>query len=73
MKIYAARDRDGKLWLYFNEKPFKALTYWSNGTDDGFCETSEDLPSVKWEDNEPTEVEYDDITHELKIKLKRKR
>lgn len=68
MKIYAARDKDGKLWLYFNEKPFKALTYWSNGTDDDFCEADEDIPSIKWEDEEPTEVECDKVTNKLKLK-----
>ena len=68
MKIYAARDEDGRLFLYYGGKPSKLVTFWiPNGLD--YCETVEDLPTVKWEDAEPTEVYFDDYdSHKLKIK-----
>ena len=68
MKIWAARDKDGALWLYFKKKPIKNQNMWYNLTDDDFCEADEDIPSVKWEDKEPTEVEYDKVTNKLKLK-----
>ena len=69
MRIWAARDKDGKLMLYFNKKPLKNQDMWYNLTDGDFCETDEDLPSVKWEDEEPTEVYFDENeSHKLKVK-----
>ena len=68
MKIWAARDLDGKLWLYFGKKPSKHVTTWYNNTDDDFCDCPEDLPSVKWKDEEPTEVYFD----RGKLKIRRK-
>ena len=67
MKIYAARDANGKMWLYFRRKPIKNGKLWL--ALDRFCETPEDLPSVKWEDKEPTEVYFDEKdSHKLKVK-----
>lgn len=54
---WIARDEDGSLWLYREEKPIKHFTgYWSNSK---ACEQLEDydFPSVKFEDDEPTEIE----------------
>ena len=67
MKIYAARDMSGKLWIFFGKKPVKDTVVWMPMSD--FCETVEDLPSVKWEDEEPTEVYFDEKdSHKLKVK-----
>lgn len=57
--MYIARDKIG--WLYlFEEKPYKCETVWIN-TDinsDRIVELPESwFPEVKWEDEEPTEVE----------------
>lgn len=53
--MWVARDEDGDLYLY-NEKPYKSRHSWNCGDIDYF--TIEYLfPEVKWEDEEPTEVE----------------
>ena len=68
MKIYAARDACGKLFLYYYKKPVKDSLVWLPMHED-YCETVEDLPSVKWEDEEPTEVYFDENdSHKLKVK-----
>lgn len=70
MRIYAARDMSGRLFIYFYKKPVKDSILWLPMHED-YCESSEDLPSVKWEDEEPTEVEFDYFTRKLKLKEKR--
>lgn len=55
MKLYVARDRAGSLYLY-RIKPIKGATFWDSSCDS--MELDRDLyPEVKWEDEEPTEVE----------------
>ena len=58
-KCFAARDRDGKLYIYW-EKPVRYSNMW---VEDGFFLSIDLLPQVKWEDKEPTPVE---ITIKLK-------
>lgn len=57
--MYVTRDKIG--WLYlFEEKPYKCGTAWINPdrSSDRIVELSESwFPEVKWEDEEPTEVE----------------
>lgn len=55
MKLYVARDKNGSLYLY-EYKPKKHSIIWTNL---GFVEEldSDLFPEVKWEDEEPTEVE----------------
>lgn len=56
--MYVARDKYGDLYLY-KDRPIKYFTSWQPS------KTSNDwiklfpflLPEVKWEDEEPTEVE----------------
>lgn len=57
--MWVARDRDGKVWLYFKIKPTKGRDVWMNGVGGDYCEVSDTFPIVKWEDREPTPVEYD--------------
>ena len=60
VKGFAARDRDGKLYVY-REKPIRYNDKWVLG---GALFLPIDLlPQVKWEDEEPTTIE-------LTIKLK---
>lgn len=56
-KLYVARDKDESLYLY-EYKPKKYNTVWCDGI--GFLEKLDSnlFPEVKWEDEEPTEVEY---------------
>lgn len=61
--MWVARDKDGGLCLYHN-RPVKDTpysNYWQmNDTDDFIVFTwlpSSMFPEVKWEDEEPTEVE----------------
>jgi hypothetical protein len=57
--MYAARDRDGDLYLY-KKKPVKYSESWqlcSDNPHDFYKLDSSLFPEVKWEDEEPTEVE----------------
>ena len=60
LKVWIARDEDGKLYLYFS-RPLKGQTMWwipdlgINGVG-GIRLDSNLFPSVKWEDEEPTEA-----------------
>ena len=54
IELWAARDMDGKLFLY-RLKPLKDLTVWYSP---GFhlALASASFPEVKWSDDEPTKV-----------------
>lgn len=57
---WLARDKDGELWAY-SDKPFKINDAWDG--DDYLDmtveieETDETFSHIKWEDEEPTEIE----------------
>lgn len=53
--MWAARDEDGTLYIY-EEKPYKNIHVW-NCDELEYFPIIELLPEVKWEDEEPTEVE----------------
>lgn len=53
--MYAARDENGKLWLY-EEKPEKILYSWKVKCGWILSLPSFALPEVKWEDEEPREL-----------------
>lgn len=61
LKVWIARDEDGKLYIYFIH-PFKGKTEWRlpnfhNEDCVGAKRINSDIfPSVKWEDTEPTEA-----------------
>jgi hypothetical protein len=62
MELWAARDKDGELWL-FEDKPIRGITSWhSVHFDDVECMmiNSKHFPSLKWE-SEP-------IRFEIKVK-----
>ena len=54
IELWAARDMDGKLFLY-KLKPLKDLTVWYSP---GFSLVlaSASFPEIKWSDDEPTKV-----------------
>lgn len=57
--MYVARDRDGDLYLY-KKQPVKYSESWQLSSDnphDFYKIDSSLFPEVKWEDEEPTEVE----------------
>lgn len=59
--MYIVRDKDGTLYVFFN-KPVKSDIWkiWQSRIDyprDYFKLDSSLFPEVKWEDEEPTEVE----------------
>lgn len=56
MKLYVARDKNGGLYLY-TERPKKDTAFWYIGSDYFSKLDSNLFPEVKWEDEEPTEVE----------------
>ena len=58
LKVWIARDKDGKLYLYFFH-PIQGRNAWwlSDGEAYGAKRIDSNLyPSVKWEDEEPTEA-----------------
>lgn len=56
MKLYVGRDEQNTLYLY-TTKPTKSLAFWCTNSTDILKLDSNLLPEVKWEDEEPTEVE----------------
>lgn len=69
MQGWVARDEDGVLWLYIDEKPEKTPAHVTQRWNPNYkgCWASDGVetkvldsalfPSVTWEDAEPTEVE----------------
>ena len=54
VKVWIARDENGKLFA-FSDIPNKTTNYW--GTENFYLELDRTkFPSVKWEDDEPTEA-----------------
>ena len=57
-EFYVARDDDGDLRFYSGGKPYKGACMWLGSVDCGCCTIDQSLlPEVRWEDEEPTEVE----------------
>ena len=58
MKAFIARDSDGKLFLYSPNPPIKETTQWISldGRSSIFKIDDELFPEIKWEDEEPTEI-----------------
>lgn len=56
VKVWIGRDKDGKLFAY-SERPNKNVTYrWVDMGLNSFELDCTKFPSVKWEDDEPTEA-----------------
>ena len=56
VKVWIARDKDGKLFAY-SERPKKNVIYrWVDMGLNSFELDCTKFPSVKWEDDEPTEA-----------------
>ena len=61
LKVWIARDEDGKLYLYFSH-PLKDKSVWWLPDSEAYCGTGgirldyTRFPSVQWEDEEPTEA-----------------
>lgn len=56
VKVWLARDKDGKLYAH-SKRPNKMKIYWENEVyAEIFRLNSSLFPSVKWEDDEPTEA-----------------
>lgn len=53
--MWIARDEYGSLYIY-KDKPCKGSYSW-NCHDIGYFQIEDTFPEVKWEDEEPTEVE----------------
>lgn len=58
MKAFIARDKDGRLFLYSSTPPIKTELQWiSLSTSKNIFKIDDMLfPEVKWEDEEPTEI-----------------
>lgn len=59
MLCWLGRDEDGSLFLYFRDCPNKQeiAGIWHNISGECILLVSELFPEVKWEDEQPTEVE----------------
>ena len=55
LKVWIARDKDGSLYAYAINRPIKFLNCWFSSFS-GYLGKSKKFPSVKWEDDEPTEA-----------------
>ena len=55
LKVWTARDEDGKLCICFNHPPIKGVSSWWIPKS-AIRIDSNLFPSVKWEDEEPTEA-----------------
>lgn len=55
VKVWLARDKDGSLYAYSINRPVKFLDCWFSSFS-GYLGKSKKFPSVKWEDDEPTEA-----------------
>ena len=56
VKVWLARDKDGNLYAY-SERPNKMVTYrWVDRGFNSFELDCTKFPTVKWEDDEPTEA-----------------
>lgn len=58
MKAFLARDSDRRLFLYSPNPPIKKITQWISldGRSSIFKIDDDLFPEVKWEDEEPTEI-----------------
>ena len=58
MKAFLARDSDGRLFLYSPNPPIKETIQWISLDGRSSIFTIDDglFPEVKWEDEEPTEI-----------------
>ena len=58
IQAWIARDMDDTLWLYLSE-PLKVRSQWvcSIGSNSPYPVNNLNFPNIKWEDEEPTEVE----------------
>ena len=55
VKVWLARDKDGSLYAYSINRPIKFFNCWFSSFS-GYLGKSKKFPSVKWEDDEPTEA-----------------
>lgn len=56
LKVWIARDEDGGLFAFSNI-PLKKRNIWSSSTGINIMQLKSDkFPSIKWEDDEPTEA-----------------
>ena len=64
MKAFIARDSDGRLFLYSLNPPIKETTQWVilDGRSDMFKIDDKLFPEVKWEDEEPTEINIEIVS-----------
>ena len=55
VKVWLARDENGKLFV-FSDIPKRIINYWGTASFDNLELDCTKFPSVKWEDDEPTEA-----------------
>lgn len=55
IKLYAARDSNGRLWFFAN-RPSKEEHEWRVSKGDYWLQHSSLLPNVRWQDEKPTEI-----------------
>lgn len=70
MRFWVVRDKNGDIWMT-DEKPMcKRETIWCIGLSDCLAKMPKELfPTVKWEDEEPTEIEIKIVKKENKREI----
>lgn len=64
MKAFIARDSDGGLYLYYSNPPIKSEEIWVSLYTPRNTFKIDDMlfPEVKWEDEEPTEINIEIVS-----------
>ena len=56
-KAYIARNKNGNLYIYTKGKPYKGACIWGTNNPDYVAKIDNNiLQEIKWEDEEPTEI-----------------
>ena len=58
-EMWLARDKDGLLYMFFDEKPVKGIQTWYNRTAGCRKIGTSLFPEVKWSDADPTKVKLE--------------
>ena len=56
IEMWLVRDKDGCLYLFFGQKPYKLGNMWYSPEHHFIMLRSSSCPEVQWSDEEPTKV-----------------
>ena len=56
IEMWLVRDKDGCLFLFFGQKPYKLGNMWYSPEHHFIMLRKSSCPEVQWEDEEPTKI-----------------